>query len=331
MIKYFKKTKYLLFFISLFFGFFLFFNENVFADYHLNDPYSALVPGQIQTGVISMQTGDIASWRAYANVLKDGQSVGVETANCQIELYETSGWLGKTCHRLIFSGDGIVRRPDTAGTVGCVRISRFATDKLPEKFDKLSEEIIPTSTPRVIPQTGIANDGLNVAWPVLGGNVYLNKNSTLEDLARYLYTLIIALAGIATFGSFVFAGFEFVTSAGNANKMSSAKGRMISTTIGLIFVLISFIILNTINPALTVFELPKFTVPGLGDTIKTPENADLVGPPCETVRFYNKNNFGRNVNGELVAGTRCVAIAVNEETLNQPIQMIEIVRGIPCQ
>jgi len=100
---------------------------------------------------------------------------------------------------------------------------------------------------------------LLVEWPASPGvppfgGTQLHSGSNLQDLIKYFYEWAISLGGLAVFIVLVFAGFQFLTSAGNPTQMTEAKGRMQSAAIGLILLLSSVLILNTINPELTSFR-----------------------------------------------------------------------------
>lgn len=76
----------------------------------------------------------------------------------------------------------------------------------------------------------------------------------LPTLIRYFYDWGIALGGLATFIALLIAGFLYITSIGNPQQMADAKDRIIWSFFGLIFLLSSWLILNTINPQLTTFR-----------------------------------------------------------------------------
>lgn len=101
---------------------------------------------------------------------------------------------------------------------------------------------------------------LLVDWPASPGvppfgGTRLNENSGLSILIKYFYEWAISLGGLAVFVVLVLAGFQFLTSAGNPAQMSEAKERMQSAALGLVLLLGSVLILNTINPQLTTLSL----------------------------------------------------------------------------
>ncbi|OQX00987.1 hypothetical protein BWK69_00245 [Candidatus Parcubacteria bacterium A4] len=107
------------------------------------------------------------------------------------------------------------------------------------------------------PTNGIC---LNVNYPAVNG-VDLNEDQNLNQIAVWFYYFIIYVSGIAAFVSFVWAGFDWLTSAGNTSKIRDAKKRIEGSLLGLAIILMSYIIIQVINPELVIFKLPG--LPGL--------------------------------------------------------------------
>lgn len=115
----------------------------------------------------------------------------------------------------------------------------------------------------VIVLTGIALGGFVFAQqtqqlPNLPGAPSLSGTITVPQYFSYIYWLIITIAGLIAFGVMIWAGFAYVTSAGNPARISEAKNRILQGLFGLLILLGSYIIFNTINPQLTrlSFERP---------------------------------------------------------------------------
>ncbi len=85
----------------------------------------------------------------------------------------------------------------------------------------------------------------------------LNSESTLPDLIAYLYNFAIMIAGLAVFFMLVIGGFKYLSSAGDPGKTKDAKDQLTSSMLGLILLLSSYLILNTINPQLTSLIDPE--------------------------------------------------------------------------
>lgn len=135
---------------------------------------------------------------------------------------------------------------------------------------------------------------LEVDWPNSPMGTQLNDDSQLVDFIKYLYEWGISLGGFVAFVALIIAGFQYLTSAGNAGKMADAMDRMRSAGLGLILLLASVLILNTINPQLTVLEMPQMIKPvELGNI----EIAEIDGPKidCKKVIMFMSNGGSKTV------------------------------------
>jgi len=81
--------------------------------------------------------------------------------------------------------------------------------------------------------------------------------NALNQLVAWLYYFIVMISGFAAFLMLVWGGFQWMTSAGNPAKIGEAKDRLISAVLGLVLILASWLILNTINPELTLLKMPE--------------------------------------------------------------------------
>lgn len=110
---------------------------------------------------------------------------------------------------------------------------------------------------------------------VAGSDVIAAKGPV--GIVEAAYNLGISLAGGIAFAIVVYAGFIYATSAGNAAKQSEAKDRILQAFYGIILLLGSYILLNTLNPALTV---PTF--PTLERLAKVKPGEGLIDPDAWT-------------------------------------------------
>lgn len=102
---------------------------------------------------------------------------------------------------------------------------------------------------------------LEVTYPTIMG-FGVNPNIKFEEYIRYIFYFVIAISGIITLVACTIAGFQFITSAGDSAKLNDAKDRIKSALTGVFLIFCSFILLNTINPKLTVPELQKTQIFG---------------------------------------------------------------------
>ena len=127
------------------------------------------------------------------------------------------------------------------------------------------------------------------AWPpspMPPDHIGVTKDTNIGQFIRYLYEWGIALGGIATFISFVIAGFQYITSVGNPQSMNDAIDRIKSALFGLVMLLSAVVLLNTINPELTKFHLDPFT-PVAGNAF---DDCD-VGTPTKPSTHMCKSGF----------------------------------------
>ncbi|MBU4480794.1 hypothetical protein KKH59_00575, partial [Patescibacteria group bacterium] len=95
---------------------------------------------------------------------------------------------------------------------------------------------------------------LEVDWPPSPMGTDLTDSSTLTNLTQYLYEWGIAFGGLAAFIALLIAGFMYLTSVGDPQKMADARGRIIWALAGLVLLLAAWLVLNTINPDLTALS-----------------------------------------------------------------------------
>ena len=107
---------------------------------------------------------------------------------------------------------------------------------------------------------------LELDWPPSPMGTDLTAGSTLTNLTQYLYEWGIALGGLAAFIALLIAGFMYLTSVGDPNKMADARGRIVWALAGLVLLLAAWLILNTINPDLTTLSKLEFATSSLPTT-----------------------------------------------------------------
>jgi len=115
----------------------------------------------------------------------------------------------------------------------------------------------------VLPNISLAVDcngsdnRLNLCYPSFQ-NFSLTLGMPLNQIVAWFYYFIIGVAGLAAFVMLVWGGFQYLTSAGNPTAIGDAKDRIKSALLGLLIILISWLILQVINPELTILRGPTF-------------------------------------------------------------------------
>ena len=122
---------------------------------------------------------------------------------------------------------------------------------------------------------------LELSWPPSPGpdHIILTESTPLNKLVQYFYEWGIFLGGLAAFIALIIAGFQYLTSVGDPARMKDAMDRIKSTLLGLVLLLGSWLILNTINPELTTLRLPPTRLEDIGQ-LECGCPKDAVCPDC---------------------------------------------------
>lgn len=109
----------------------------------------------------------------------------------------------------------------------------------------------------VLPQAASAIT-LNLNYPNVPLVGDLNDAGTqgLDNFIRYIYMFIVWISGLAAFVMIVWNGFLWLTSAGNPGQIRQATDGLKNAALGLLVVLSSFIILQTISSQFIIGTLP---------------------------------------------------------------------------
>jgi len=127
---------------------------------------------------------------------------------------------------------------------------------------------------------------LELDWPPSPRGTTFTDESEITDMVQYFYEWGITLGGLATFFALIMGGVQYLTSVGRPAAMAEARDRIQSAVFGLVLLLSSWLILNTINPQLTTLTPPVFNIEDLGEIElglgETPPEA----VPCREATFY---------------------------------------------
>lgn len=77
---------------------------------------------------------------------------------------------------------------------------------------------------------------------------------------NYLFIFGFGLVGLLALGSMIFAGLEYILSAGNISKQEDAKDQITQALFGIGLAFISYLVLRTINPDLVKLKNPELTL-----------------------------------------------------------------------
>ncbi len=92
---------------------------------------------------------------------------------------------------------------------------------------------------------------MELSYPIVNGiDLAQAANQNFPTLVAYIFYLCLGIVGILGVAIIAYAGFEYLTSGGNPGRISEAKDRVRSAIIGIVLLLLSWIIIGTINPDL---------------------------------------------------------------------------------
>ncbi|PIR76678.1 MAG: hypothetical protein COU32_00785 [Candidatus Magasanikbacteria bacterium CG10_big_fil_rev_8_21_14_0_10_42_10] len=116
-----------------------------------------------------------------------------------------------------------------------------------------------------------------------------NVFNNIGEFITLMYKYGIIAAGVLATLMLIAAGFMWTTSGGNSERIGSAKKRIAGAIMGLLLAVLSYALLNTINPALVTIRLPQVwsintqgIAPPYCDAITPPKNLAPLGPPTLT-------------------------------------------------
>jgi len=116
-----------------------------------------------------------------------------------------------------------------------------------------------------------AQGELEVTYPTVpGATPPRSINIPLASALKYVYNFCIVIAGALSFFLLIRGGILYLFSQGRPALMNEAKKQITNSLFGLLIIFSSYLILNTINPQLTIF--PEFRV-----TSFSPQNPTI--PP----------------------------------------------------
>lgn len=102
---------------------------------------------------------------------------------------------------------------------------------------------------------------LELVYPTIPGVSTPTKiKEGLPVYIRYIFHLAISLVGFTLFGVLIYNGILYLTSAGSREKLIEAKRGIFAGFLGVLILLCSFLLFQTINPKLVVLTPPEIKV-----------------------------------------------------------------------
>jgi len=109
-----------------------------------------------------------------------------------------------------------------------------------------------------IPIFSFGQTPLEVDYPLTpGGEAPTTvEATTLALYIKYIYNISFGIAAVIAFIAIVYAGFLYLSSVGDPNKIKEAKSRIFSALLGIGILLISYVLLIAINPETIMLITP---------------------------------------------------------------------------
>jgi len=105
----------------------------------------------------------------------------------------------------------------------------------------------------------LAQRDLEVDYPEVQGERPETTEFSLSGYAKYIYYFSLSFAGLAALLVLLWAGIRRLTAGGNPAAVNSSKKWATSAFVGLLLLFLSYLILVTINPELTILSLPELS------------------------------------------------------------------------
>ena len=107
------------------------------------------------------------------------------------------------------------------------------------------------------PYTAIAQVKLETALPNLPNAPASSASSGLPGYINYLFIFGLSLITVLALGQMMFGGIKYILAAGNVVKVENAKDTIQQALLGLGLLLVSYLLLRTINPDLVNLKNPN--------------------------------------------------------------------------
>ena len=96
----------------------------------------------------------------------------------------------------------------------------------------------------ISPESVLAQGGLNEGLDAAGGGEGLATNANANDIVVTIINIMLWLIGILAVIMLIFGGIKYATSAGDSNKVTSAKNTIMYAVIGLVIAIFAYAIVN---------------------------------------------------------------------------------------
>ncbi len=124
------------------------------------------------------------------------------------------------------------------------------------------------------PYAAMADVKLETGLPNIPGN-QLTVGQELPEYINYLFIFGLGLVAFLALGQMMLGGLTYILAAGNVAKVEAAKDTIQQALIGLGLLLVSYLLLNAINPDLVNLRNPNLTPPAFQGNAPTGGTVDF--------------------------------------------------------
>ncbi len=143
--------------------------------------------------------------------------------------------------------------------------------------------------------------------PNLPGTESIATGGPLAIIANF-YNFALMIGGVLAFGMILYGAVKYMIAAGNPGGQSDAKDQITQALLGLLLLVGAYVVLNTINPALTHPTLPTLkplpAAPGLS---QPPGGTPGTPPPQEYSCFSASGQSGDTCYSDSTCGGACAS------------------------
>jgi hypothetical protein len=137
---------------------------------------------------------------------------------------------------------------------------------------------------------------LEIDYPTLSGSAPAPQSTKtlLPDYIKYLFSFSLKVAGIVCFLSLFYGGFLYVSSVGKPGQLDEANQQILNSVYGLIIILASYLLLNTINPEMIILKGPQIKSGNMGIVVYDSDNCGGGSGTGEYnfLHLYSNTTFG---------------------------------------
>jgi len=166
-----------------------------------------------------------------------------------------------------------------------------------------------------------AQKELEISYPEIPGFIRpTTVKALLPEYIKYVFALALMVAGLITFGSLIYGGARYLTSAGSPAALADARDQIFAAILGLVILLCSYLILTTLNPQLVLLRVEREpTISGI--VIYKDER-------CGRGAGEDPNYFSETFYKKLESEGRAMRINTSIATLSEFLESDEVIKSI---